>query len=143
MLPELEARGGFTRDKSDTGGMKVKSGWAVSGWRAVPVIGSVLGIFDLLRNWIFRGEEARLAKRQFVGPFGRQGRLAPVEGRPMTPDDMYQQTLVPNRFAQHGARPRGAARRGTRQRGMMQNRAGARAFTAQRSARKGALKQAA
>ncbi len=144
MLPELEARGGFTRDKSDTGGMKVKPAWARSGLSAIPVIGPLLGLFDWLRNLIFRGEEARVAKRQLVGPFGSKGRTVPIQGPDMTPQDMLDLTHGTGKFAQRGARQQGAARRGAGRRApAMQGARGQRAFVGRRAARQRAMGKAA
>jgi len=141
--PGLAGTGrGFTRD-SDTGGMKMKPAWARSGWSGVPVIGSLLGLFDWMRNLIFRGEQARVAKRQIIGPFGSKGRLVPAEGPELTPHDMEALTFGTGKFAQHGAR-QGAARRGTGRRAMQgagrradtrQGTQGQRAFAGQRRAK--------
>lgn len=136
MLPELEARGGFTRDRTDMGGMKIKPAWARSGWSTVPVIGSLLGLFDWLRNLIFRGEEARVAKRQVIGPFGSKGRPVPIQGSEMTTQDMLDLTRGTGRFAPRDARQQGAARRGTGRRApTMQGAQGQRAFAGQRRAK--------
>ncbi|MBN2067173.1 MAG: hypothetical protein JW744_01765 [Candidatus Diapherotrites archaeon] len=84
-------------DRRPVGGeMKRQPAWSATGALSIPVL---TPLFTWLRNLLFRGQQHRQVKRQFVGPLGSKVKPAYPGEPPMTPAGRLAEARGLNQFA--------------------------------------------